>query len=196
MSSETKDNLESPEGSSKVNSRAKSVLTSASHRTTAANMSGFGLGQGMSGSLKDEDIQRIISIQKKRYEVYCVRFFSLFFLPYLSYLHSSTCSSPPLPSLSCLVPISTTSILSFVLSPPPSSLFHNPPTSILSLLYLSHLHPLSSIPLPPPSSLFHNPPTSILSLLYLSHLHPLSSIPLLPPSSLFHNCPKITSNSL
>ena len=64
MSTKTKDSRDPPDGSSRTKKRVKEASTSGSNPTRS--LSGFDLGEAMTGSMRNENIQKIISIQNKR----------------------------------------------------------------------------------------------------------------------------------
>jgi hypothetical protein len=65
MSTKTKDNRDSPKSSSGAKSRGKDALES-SLSLTRSSPQGFELGLAMAESMRNEDMQRIMSIQNKR----------------------------------------------------------------------------------------------------------------------------------
>jgi hypothetical protein len=68
MSTKTKDNRDSPKSSSGAKSRGKDALESGLSltRSSPASPQGFELGLAMAESMRNEDMQRILSIQNKR----------------------------------------------------------------------------------------------------------------------------------
>jgi hypothetical protein len=74
MSPERKDSRGSPKSPSKAKSRGKDALRKSSSPTKSSSPSptksstrGFDLGLAIKESVKDEGIQRIMSVQNKRY---------------------------------------------------------------------------------------------------------------------------------
>ena len=65
MSTKTKDNRDSPKSSSGAKSRGKDALESGLSMTRSSPQ-GFELGLAMAESMRNEDMQRILSIQNKR----------------------------------------------------------------------------------------------------------------------------------
>ena len=70
MSTEIKESLDSPKSSSKAKSRTKNALKKGTKQTRNSTQ-GFDLGVAMKESIRDEDIERIMSVQKKR----CLTFY-------------------------------------------------------------------------------------------------------------------------
>jgi hypothetical protein len=65
MSTKTKDNRDSPKSSSGAKGRGKDTLESGLSLTRSSPQ-GFELGLAMAESMRNEDMQRILSIQNKR----------------------------------------------------------------------------------------------------------------------------------
>ena len=64
MSTETKESFDSPKSSSKVKNRTKNALKKDT-KQTMNSAQGFDFGVAMKESIRDEDIERIMSVQKK-----------------------------------------------------------------------------------------------------------------------------------
>ena len=66
MSTKTKDNRDSPKSSSGAKSRGKDAFIESGLSLTRSSPQGFELGLAMAESMRNEDMQRIVSIQNKR----------------------------------------------------------------------------------------------------------------------------------